>query len=110
MNKNVYPILEKIRKVFKLNEKNEIGNTWFDYDRRIIVGHFGNPNPGDVFTCKMQSGKIGVFEVTKVNWCCDPKNMYFAYVVDVGYWINNYLPKKVTFEEIIDEEGKHEAK
>lgn len=75
-------ILEKIRSVFKVGPS----IFWHDYDRRRICGHVGRPKPGDVVTTKMQSGKIGVFEITKVNWCGDPQNMYFADVKDVGYW------------------------
>lgn len=77
-------LLDKIRSVFKTS-----GSIyWQDYDRRRIVGHIGRPRPGDVVTCKMQSKKIAVFEITKVEWCGDPSNMYFADVKDVGYWEN----------------------
>lgn len=80
------PILEKLRKVFKINTSSEWGNTWHDFEKRRIVGHYGQPKKGDVFTCKMQSGKIAVFEVVEVEWCSDPRNMYFCTVKDVGYW------------------------
>jgi hypothetical protein len=77
------PIIEKLRSIFPTGR---IDIHWFDYDRRRIVGHTGKPKVGDVFTSKMKSGKIGVFEVTKVDWQMDPRNMYFADVKDVGYW------------------------
>lgn len=79
-------LLEKLRSVFKINTKSDIGISWQNYDRRRVVGHCGRPKVGDVFTSKMVSGKIGVFEVTKVDWCSDPSNMYFCDVKDVGYW------------------------
>ena len=75
-------IVDKLRRVFKLN-----GSVYFhNYEHRVIVGHIGHPRVGDVFTTKMKSGKIGVFEVVAVRWCGDPSNMYFADVKDVGYW------------------------
>lgn len=80
------PILEKMRSIFKIN-KNGIDIYWHDFDKRVIVGHSGRPKKGDIFTTKMLSGKIGVFEVINVHWCNDPSNMYFADVKDVGYWI-----------------------
>lgn len=76
-------ILEKLRRIFKANGCDIY---WHDYDRRVICGHSGQPKIGDVFTTKMISGKIGVFEVINVRWCNDPRNMYFADVKDVGYW------------------------
>lgn len=82
-------LLDKLRQVFKINTKSQWGITWFDYDKRRVVGHDGRPKAGDVFTSKMQSGKIGVFEITKVDWCHDPSNMYFADVKDVGYWVSD---------------------
>lgn len=75
-------ILEKLRQVFKVNQS----IYWSDFENRTICGHIGRPKEGDVITSKMQSGKIAVFEVTKVRWCGDPSNMYFADVKDVGYW------------------------
>lgn len=88
-------ILDKIRKVFKINQS----IYWQDFDRRRICGHIGDPKIGDVITTKMQSGNIGVFEITKVDWCMDPKNMYFADVKDVGYWFN---PTKATAQQAGD--------
>lgn len=79
------PFIEKLRSVFKVGT---VDVYWHDYDRRVICGHSYNPKPGDVFTAKMISGKIAVFEVIKVRWCGDPSNMYFADVKDVGYWEN----------------------
>lgn len=78
-------VLEKLRKVFRI--KGDGWNFyWTDFDDRTICGHSGRPQAGDVFTSKMESGKIGVFEVVSVRWCGDPSNMYFAKVKDVGYW------------------------
>lgn len=78
-------ILEKLRQVFKIRGDG-INFYWQDFDRRTVVGHAGAPRRGDVFTSKMKSGKIAVFEVVSVRWCGDPSNMYFADVKDVGYW------------------------
>lgn len=74
-----------LRKIFKI-DKSGWGIYWQDYDRRVVCGHEGRPKKGDVFTSKMVSGKIGVFEVINVRWRGDPSNMYFADVKDVGYW------------------------
>ena len=79
-------VLAALRKVFRVRNDG-IDISWQDFDRRVIVGHSGRPKPGDVFTSKMQSGKMAVFEVVKVRWCGDPSNMYFADVKDVGYWV-----------------------
>ncbi len=62
---------------------------WQDYDRRRVCGHIGRPREGDVVTCKMQSKQLGVFRITKVDWCGDPSNMWFADVKDVGYWVES---------------------
>ncbi len=77
-------IFEKLRSVFRVNQS----IYWLDWDRRIICGHIGNPRIGDVITTKMESGRTGVFEITKVRWCNDPKNMYFADVKYIGYWVS----------------------
>ncbi len=74
--------LDTLRSVFKGNSS----IYWVNFDKRRICGHTGRPKPGDVFTTKMVSGKIAVFEITKVDWQTDPNNMYFADVKDVGYW------------------------
>lgn len=76
-------ILDKLRRVFNCGK---IDIYWYNYDNRVICGHSGHPKCGDVFTSKMESGKIAVFEVVSVRWCSDPSNMYFADVKDVGYW------------------------
>lgn len=78
-------VIEKLRQVFKIRGDG-INFYWSNYDKRVVCGHDGRPQRGDVFTCKMQSGKIAVFEVIKVRWCGDPSNMFFADVKDVGYW------------------------
>lgn len=78
-------ILDRLRRVFKI-KGDGIDFYWQNYDHRVVCGHRGWPEKGDVFTCKMQSGKIGVFEVVNVRRCSEPGNMYFADVRDVGYW------------------------
>lgn len=83
-------IIEKLKKVFKTDTHSIF---WHNYERRVIVGHIGEPSIGDVFTTKMKSGKIGVFEVVNVRWCGNPRNMYFVVVKDVGYWVEPPLAK-----------------
>lgn len=59
--------------------------SFFNWDRRTIVGHMYQPQKGDIFRTKMESGKYALFTVIKVRWCGDPGNMYFADVKDLGY-------------------------
>lgn len=80
-------VLEKLKRIFKIRSDG-IDIYWHDFDRRIVVGHTGYPARGDVFSSKMQSGKIAVFEVVEVRRCSDPSNMYFADVKDAGYWVS----------------------
>ena len=59
---------------------------WFDFDSRRIEGHMSNtPSVGDHIIAKMQSGKNGVFEIIKVDWCFEPQDQFFATVKDIGY-------------------------
>lgn len=69
----------------KIYDVNGIDIYWMDYDRRRICGHSYRPKVGEGFRAKMQSGKYGIFLITKVDWCGDPRNMYFATVKDMGY-------------------------
>lgn len=78
-------VLDKVRRAFNVGPS----IYWWSYDNRRVCGHIGKPVPGDVITAKMQSGKIAVFEIIKVDWCSDPSNMYFADVKDVGYWVTS---------------------
>jgi predicted nucleic acid-binding protein len=43
------------------------------------------PEKGDYVTCQMKSGKVGVFQVVKVDHCRDPDDMFFADVKPLGY-------------------------
>lgn len=75
--------IDKLRSIFKTSSSIY---WWPSYEAMRVCGHVGQPRIGDVITTKMKSGKIGVFEIVKVEWCNDPRNMYFADVKPVGYW------------------------
>lgn len=59
--------------------------SWSNFDQRRVVGHSYRPQVGDAMTCKMQSGRVAVFQITSVERCSDPHNMWFADVIDMGY-------------------------
>ncbi|KKM73988.1 hypothetical protein LCGC14_1404960 [marine sediment metagenome] len=62
---------------------NSIG--WSKYPTRID-GHLARkPKDGDYVTCAMESGRVGVFQVTSVEHCGDPADMFFADVKPIGY-------------------------
>jgi hypothetical protein len=54
---------------------------WTNWPDMCIHGWM-NPRPlrGDVVICKFQSGKILEFQITSVEYCNDPNDMFFAYV------------------------------
>ena len=55
-------------------------------ENRRIYGHQPQlPRVGDEFHPAMQSGGHGIFRVTKVEYCVDPPDMFFADVEFVGY-------------------------
>lgn len=59
---------------------------WTDWDERTIHGHLTpSPKIGDEVQAKMQSGKIGRFEIIEIRYMSDPKDMFFATVKDLGY-------------------------
>lgn len=60
--------------------------SFWDFEKRRITGHLTpRPRVGDEVQAKMQSGKIGRFEIQEVDYMLDPKDMFFATVKDVGY-------------------------
>ena len=60
--------------------------SWSYWEHRKINGHLPYKlKPGDEIRSRMQSGKIARFRVTEVEYCGDPKDMFFATVEDVGY-------------------------
>jgi hypothetical protein len=59
---------------------------WQNVDRGRLVGWLSpHPKPGDEFHSPMASGKTGVYEITKVDPCWDPPDMFFADVKWRGY-------------------------
>lgn len=59
---------------------------WFDYERRQLYGHLmQKPKVGDEIRAKMQSGRIGRFEVIEANYPGNPADMFFCKVKDIGY-------------------------
>jgi len=59
---------------------------WFNWKRRRLVGWMTPiPKVGDEVRCKMRSGKIGRFEIVKVEPQSNPRDMFFADVRDIGY-------------------------
>lgn len=75
-------------RTIRMQDHNTWGNSisWFDFDRRRIGGHLSEiPEIGDRIIAKMGSGKNGLFEIIKVDWCYDPADQFFATVKDIGY-------------------------
>lgn len=79
---------DKNKRIFQAWEHTGWGNTIkiFDWDERQLVGWLTPmPNEGDEVRIKMESGKVARFEITKMEPCGDPVDMFFADVKDVGY-------------------------
>ncbi len=67
-------------------------NGWGDsiyftnYEEMRIAGHFMyRIKEGDVLQSKMQSGKIGQFKVTEIEFMSNPKDQFFGKVKPIGY-------------------------
>lgn len=59
---------------------------FYDWEKRRLVGHLGKrPKIGDEIRSKMESGKIGRFLVSEVEYCRDPNDMFFCTVKDLKY-------------------------
>lgn len=59
---------------------------WSDYDNRRVVGWLHRkPVVGDEILFRMKSGKTSRYAVLKVEYCGDPRDMFFADVMDIGY-------------------------
>ncbi len=57
-----------------------------DYEKRSITGWlYKRPVVGDEIRAGMESGKIGRFCVTEVQYMSDPSDMFFCTVSDIGY-------------------------
>lgn len=59
---------------------------WFNFERRQIVGwrHI-HPKVGDIVKALMGSGRIACFQITKVDPQDNPRDMFFADMIDIGY-------------------------
>lgn len=67
-------------------------NTWGhrisinNWEKRKIDGHMSPMvEEGQTFGYRMESGKVGVFEITEVERQTDPRDQFFGEVKDVGY-------------------------
>lgn len=75
-------------KVWVKEEHDVWGNriSFTDFDTRRVSGHTTPlPNEGDELRCTMKSGKIFRFALVNVEYCNDPKDMWFADAYDIGY-------------------------
>ena len=75
-------------KVWKMWKHESWGNTiyFWDYERREITCHLTPAiRVGDMVHCNMNSGNIGCYEVTSVNYKSDPPDIFFGTVEDRGY-------------------------
>lgn len=59
---------------------------WMDWDSRRLYGHT-TPRPveGDELLVSMRSGKTARLRFSKVEYCRDPADMWFATMEDAGY-------------------------
>ena len=74
--------------VYDMDKHSGWGNAinWSNYEERRISGHLQRkPVIGDEIIAKMESGKIVRYGVTKVEYMHDPRDMFFADVMDIGY-------------------------
>ncbi len=65
------------------------GNSMYflDWQKRKVSGHlYDSPSKGDILRAEMNSGKIAEFVFTEVEYCKDPRDMFFGTVKDIGYF------------------------
>jgi len=56
------------------------------FERRQIDGHTTpRPRVGDEIRGPMASGRTARWRITEIEYCLDPRDMWFATVEDVGY-------------------------
>lgn len=58
---------------------------FWDLWNEVVGWKTPKPSVGDLIESKMESGKIGVFELTEIKEFDDPKDMFFGKVKFVGY-------------------------
>jgi len=77
---------------------------WFDYQKRKVHGwKQSRPVVGDLIRMPMQSGSDAVFRFTGVEYCDDPRDMFYGQLEGIGYlsdFKDEYIPEsevRVTF-------------
>lgn len=67
-----------------------------DSDTQRVTG-WKNPKPkvGDVLTCKLDNGKVGVWIFQTLEYCGNPADMFFGTVYGIGYLDDPELGFKV---------------
>ena len=58
---------------------------WTPPGIRVVGWKRPRPNEGETLTISMQSGKTAVGVFTKMDYCSDPADMFFADVFIVGH-------------------------
>ncbi len=80
--------IKKTGRVIKIWEHKSLGNSVYfdDWKKRKIIGFLKDlPVIGDCVHTKMESGSVAELMITKIKYCYNPKDMFFATVEDVGY-------------------------
>lgn len=75
-------------KVLNLWEHSGWGDSVYfsSFEERRIAGHLQERlKLGDEIRSKMDSGKVGRFEIIDIEYCRDPRDQFFATVKDLGY-------------------------
>lgn len=73
------------RRIYTKSDRGGWGRDWFIKDNKITGWLAPLPRKGDEFHVAMTSGKTGRYVVTKVCYCTDPPDMFFADVEMEGY-------------------------
>lgn len=75
-------------RVYDASKHNGWGDNiyWSHYDTRQVGGFLWNkPVVGDEIRFEMKSGKVARYAVLEVKTFSDPRDMFFADVMDIGY-------------------------
>lgn len=58
---------------------------WTDWPKMKVHGHlYRKPEVGDILVCKFTSGAVHEFQFTDVEYCGNPRDMFFADVKHIG--------------------------
>lgn len=78
--------------------RKEDSKTLMQMHDNSIVMYALSPEEGDLILWPMESGKMGIFEITKMERPYDPGDQSFCYWVQIGYVedgdLENYVEKK----------------